>query len=87
MTATADHVERKRRASNKDRLLSALLERGTLTNVEAEHIGGLRFGGRFHELRCAGWAIDTEYCGGGLVRYRLVRPVPAATIQQELFGG
>lgn len=59
-----------RRANNKTRILAAL-ESGPKTNVQLALIGGLRFGGRLHELREA-YDIRTEPLDGGLVRYVLI---------------
>lgn len=86
MTATADHAERQRRASNKDRILEFLLEHGSATNAQLAQVGGLRFGGRLFDLRAEGWAIETADLGKGLVKYTLLRPVKPATVQQVLFG-
>jgi len=61
-----------RRANNKSRILAAL-EDGPKTNVQLAAIGGLRFGGRLHELR-EEYEIRTEPLDGGLVRYVLVGP-------------
>lgn len=59
-----------RRANNKTRILAAL-QSGPKTNVQLAAIGGLRFGGRLHELR-EEYEIRTEPLDGGLVRYVLV---------------
>jgi len=61
-----------RRANNKSRILAALAD-GPKTNVQLAAIGGLRFGGRLHELR-EEYEIRTEPLDGGLVRYVLVGP-------------
>ena len=62
-----------RRANNKSRILAALAD-GPKTNVQLAAIGGLRFGGRLHELR-EEYEIRTEPLDGGLVRYVLIGPV------------
>ena len=72
MTAPA---ERQRRENNKDRILAALKD-GAKTNMELLAIGGLRYGGRVHELRAEGWDVRTERPEvGGLCVYRLVGKV------------
>lgn len=85
MSDIAEHVERQRRQSNKEKLLAHLLEHGSATNVELSQTAGLRFGARLMELRREGWQVETEDVGKGLVKYRMVRPVKATSGQQELF--
>ena len=84
MTAIAEHVERQRRQSNKEKLLAHLLEHGSATNVELSQIAGLRFGARLLELRRQGWMVETQEIGRGLVKYTLRRPVPVVDGQQAL---
>jgi len=62
--------EQVRRESNTTRVL-ARLQQGPATNVELATLGGLRFGGRVHELRHSGYAITVTDLGGGLFRYAL----------------
>ena len=85
MTATAEHVERQRRQSNKEKLLNFLLEHGSATNIQLSQIAGLRFGARLMELRREGWSVETEPAHGGIVKYRLIRPTKTASVQQGLF--
>ena len=63
-------LESRRRFSNKERVLIALLERPR-TNGELLAIGGIRYGGRVHELRHEQWDIITEHQQGGRVTYTL----------------
>jgi len=76
--------ERQRRQSNRDKLLAHLLEHGSATNVQLAQIAGLRFGARLLELRRAGWLVETQEIGRGLVKYILQRPVPVTSGQQAL---
>lgn len=48
---------------------------GPATNVELSQpsIGGLRFGGRLHELGKHGWTIGKEHVSGGVWIYRLIK--------------
>lgn len=51
------------------------LRTGPATNVELSHprIGGLRFGGRLHELGKHGHRIGKEHVSGGVWLYRLIQ--------------
>lgn len=64
---------RARLGRNAARLLERL-ERGAATNMELTTIGGLRFGGRLHELRRAGYRIETRLLDAatGLYSYELL---------------
>ena len=81
----SSNQEAARRLSNRDKLLAYLLEHGSASNVQLAQIAGLRFGARLMELRKQGWLVETQDEGRGLVRYRLMRPVPVTSGQQELF--
>ena len=60
------------RLQRKALVLLGALQAGPLTNVEAMHLGGLRFGARLHELRKAGHRIETEeHKRTGVTVYRL----------------
>jgi hypothetical protein len=85
VTAVAEHAEKQRRQSNKDKLLAHLLEHGSATNVELVHVAGMRFGARLMELRRDGWNVETIDLGRGLVRYTLKRATPVQSGQQDLF--
>jgi hypothetical protein len=76
--------EIQRRASNAEKALALLQERGAAgaTNAELLAAAGFRYGGRVHELRKA-WHIETRQEGGGLFRFVLHGPVKAG--QQALF--
>lgn len=69
----ADDVQAVRLQRKAMALLLALQD-GPLTNVEAMHVGGLRYSARFHELRQAGYEIETEeHKNTGVTVYRLIR--------------
>jgi hypothetical protein len=82
VTWTGDELaqEQTRRTSNRALALAALVAAGDagLTNIELMTVAGTRAGGRVHELRAEGYAIDCERIDGGLYRYTL-RARPAAT--------
>jgi hypothetical protein len=54
----------------------ARLQIGPATNVELSkpEIGGLRFGGRLHELQQRGHVITKAHVKGGVWRYTLEQP-------------
>jgi hypothetical protein len=76
--------ETARRASNAQKALALLQERGAAgaTNAELLAAAGFRYGGRVHELR-KDWHIETRPEGGGLFRFVLHGPIEPG--QQVLF--
>lgn len=64
--------DRERLTGNSLAILERL-KRGPASNRELSEVGGLRFGGRIFDLRAAGWRIETEKRGGGLVVYSLLQ--------------
>lgn len=61
--------ERTRRQNNARKVLAYLQAHGEATNAELLRIGGFRYGGRVHELRKAGYVIDTIQVAKGLFKF------------------
>jgi hypothetical protein len=61
-----------KRKNQRERILALLLERGPqgATNVELNAIG-FRFGARVHEIRKAGWDVETKQESESLFRFIL----------------
>lgn len=72
-----------RRATNRDRILAALVAAGPrgVTNIDLMQIGGVRAGARIDELRKLGHAIpDAVHEHDGVYRYTLVTPETATEL-------
>lgn len=66
-------LERERLNAAALRVLHYLQTHGAATNVtlSAPDLGGLRFGGRLHELKHDGWVIEKSHVSGGIWLYQL----------------
>lgn len=66
-----DFIEEGNKKQSAQRAILSALISGPRTNKELAEIGGHRFSARLHELRAAGYDIETERSGKVFV-YRLV---------------
>jgi len=69
-------VERERLNAAAERVLAFLKAHHGATNVtlSSPELGGLRFGGRLHELKAHGYVILKHHVSGGTWFYRLEKP-------------
>ena len=69
-----DQEDTARTLSNKEKLLAALKERGSMTNEQARRIAGSRALGRCHELIKEGHPITVRKLHGALWELRYNQP-------------
>lgn len=65
-----------RRKTHREALLDLLSDHMLHDMDECLKAGGFRYGGRLHELRRAGYAIETVRLVDDLFAYRLLPPEP-----------
>lgn len=69
MTSLAPEINNRR--SQLAKIRNLLTERGVVTNHELNEVC-YRYAARIHELRKAGWVIESKRIGAGIWRFTLI---------------
>lgn len=81
---TAATTAKKKKPSQKERILALLADRCWHTTAELNEIC-FRYGGRFHELRKEGYVFDEQRIGNGpLWRWKLLQTPEQVTLEPHL---